>query len=113
MTRKIVHDTCSALPGAEWSDPWGGGHDCWKVGGKIFAVTGSVNAAVAVKTEGIDQAEMLIAAGPARRASYFHRSWVELPLDTPADELQHRIRASYGLIRATLPKKVQAALDPV
>ncbi|WCR12345.1 MmcQ/YjbR family DNA-binding protein [Paracoccus stylophorae] len=110
MSRQIVNRIAAALPGAENSDPWGGGHDCWKVGGKIFAVIGAVNRAVAVKTDGIDTAEMLIAAGPARRAPYFHKSWVELPLDCAEDELRHRIETSYRIILNGLPKKVQATL---
>ena len=113
MSREIINRFCAACPGAEHSDPWGGGHDCWKVGGKIFAVTGAVNEAVAIKTDSIETAEMLIAAGPARRAAYFHRSWVELPLGSPPDELEHRIAASYRLIRASLPKKVRAALPGI
>lgn len=110
MSRQTVNDICAALPGAENSDPWGGGHDCWKVSDKMFAVIGAVNEAVAVKTDGVETAEMLIEAGPARRAAYFHRSWVELPLTAPEDELRHRIHASYALIRGKLPKKTQAAL---
>ncbi|AUH63615.1 MmcQ/YjbR family DNA-binding protein [Paracoccus zhejiangensis] len=113
MSRDFVNRLCAALPGAENSDPWGGGHDCWKVGGKMFAVIGAINQAVAAKTDSIETAEMLIEAGPARRAAYFHRSWVELPLDAAEDELRHRILASYRLIRGALPKKVQAGLDPI
>ena len=37
MSREIVNAICRAFPGAEVSDPWGGGHDAWKVGGKMFA----------------------------------------------------------------------------
>ena len=113
MSRDFVNQICAALPGAENSDPWGGGHDCWKVGGKMFAVIGAINQAVAAKTDSIETAEMLIEAGPARRAAYFHKSWVELPLDAPEDELHHRILTSYRLIRGALPKKVQAGLGPI
>ncbi|MFV0300587.1 MAG: MmcQ/YjbR family DNA-binding protein [Paracoccus sp. (in: a-proteobacteria)] len=111
MSRTFVNRICAALPGAENSDPWGGGHDCWKVRGKMFAVIGAMNEAVAVKTDGIETAEMLIEAGPARRAAYFHRSWVQLPLEAPEDELRHRIETSYRIIRGALPKKIQAALE--
>ena len=110
MSRDLVNRICAALPGAEVSDPWGGGHDCWKVGGKMFAVTGAINPTVSVKTDSIDTAEMLIEAGAAQRAAYMHRSWVALPLDAPEDELRHRIDVSYHIIRKTLPKKVQATL---
>lgn len=112
MSRDRVNRICAGLPGAACSDPWGGGHDCWKVGGKMFAVTGAVNPTVSVKTDGIETAEALIAAGIAERAAYFHRSWIALPLDLSHDELRHRIEASYRIIRNALPKKIQATLKP-
>lgn len=112
MSRETVNGICAALPGAERSDPWGGGHDCWKVGGKMFAVTAARLPTVSVKTESADMAEALIASGLGQRAAYMHQSWVALPVDSDADELGHRIIASYWLIRAGLPKKVQAALEP-
>ncbi|RNF33507.1 MmcQ/YjbR family DNA-binding protein [Paracoccus methylarcula] len=107
MSRETVNRICAALPGAEHSDPWGGGHDCWKVGGKMFAVTGAVDPSVSVKTDGVETAEMLIEAGVAEHARYLHRSWVALPLDSSEDELRHRIEASYHIIRKALPKKIQ------
>ncbi len=113
MSRDLVNAICAALPGAERSDPWGGGHDAWKVGGKMFACVGAIQPGVSVKTDGVETAEMLVAAGVAIRAPYFHRSWVHLPEGTPEDELRHRLLASYGIIRAGLPKKVQAALSTV
>ena len=113
MSRDLVNAICATLPGAECFDPWGGGHDAWKVGGKMFACVGAVQQGVSVKTDGIETAEMLVAAGVAVRAPYFHRSWVHLPEGTPEDELRHRLLASYGIIRAALPKKVQAALTAV
>lgn len=111
MSRDTVNRICAALPGAEHSDPWGGGHDCWKVGGKMFAVTGAVDPSVSVKTDGVETAEMLIEAGVAQRARYLHRSWVALPLDSPEDELRHRIEASYHIIRNALPKKIRDSLN--
>lgn len=110
MSREIVNTICAALPGTQVSDPWGGGHDCWKVGGKMFAVIGALTPAVSVKTDSVETAEMLIDAGVAERAAYMHRSWVALPLDTDRRELEHRIRSSYTIIRNALPKKVQAML---
>ena len=109
----MVNAICAGFPGAEVSDLCGGGHDCWKVGRKMFAVVGAALPGVSVKTDGIETAEMLIAAGVAERAAYLHRSWVRLPEDCPEDELQHRLAASYRLVRAALPKKVQAGLGPM
>lgn len=113
MSRELVNTICAALPGAECSDPWGGGHDAWKVGGKLFAVIGAVQPGVSVKTPDIETAQMLIDAGAGEKAAYFHRSWVHIPFDgaDPA-ELEHRVHVAYDTIRSKLPKKVQATLPP-
>lgn len=113
MSRELVNRICAGLPGAENSDPWGGGHDCWKVGGKMFAVIGAINPAVSVKTDGVETAEMLIDSGAAQPAPYMHRSWVALPLTSAEEEFQHRILESYRIIRSGLPKKVKAVLEPL
>lgn len=94
------------------SDPWGGGHDAWKVGGKMFACIGAKLLGVSVKTADIETAEMLIEAGVGRKAPYFHRSWILLPEDVQKEELAHRLRGSYDIVRAGLTKKAQAALSP-
>jgi predicted DNA-binding protein (MmcQ/YjbR family) len=107
--RDEVNAICAALPGAECSDPWGGGHDCWKVGGKMFAVQG-VEPGLSVKCPDIETAEMLRETTDAIRAPYFHRSWVKLPEGSDLEETAHRIRVSYGVIRAGLSKKLQASL---
>ena len=107
MVRKI----CAGLPGAELTDPWGGGHDAWKVGGKLFALIGTMDAGVSVKCTDVETAQLLIDLDRAERAPYLHRSWVLIPWDRVEDnELRDRVVASYRLIRDKLPKKVQAAL---
>ena len=110
--RTKVNAFCATLPGSEVWDPWGGGHDTWKVGGKMYASMGAVLPGVSVKTADVETATMLIDAGVATKAKYFHRSWVTLPEDTEDDELQHRIVTSYDIIRSGLTKKAQAALPP-
>ena len=112
MSRKLVNAICRKFPGAEVSDPWGGGHDAWKVGGKMFACIGAVMPGVSVKTDSVETAELLIDAGVAMKARYFHRSWVNLPWSTAEDELRYRLAASYKLVRSSLTKKTQALLDP-
>lgn len=113
MSRDLVNDFCARQPGAEWSDPWGDGHDCWKVGGKIFALLGASRDSVAIKTAGVEVAELLIETGVAEPARYFHKSWVAMPLDSAPDELVHRVRSSYKLIRDTLPRKIRDTLVQV
>ena len=112
MSRKKVNAICRRLPGAAVSDPWGGGHDAWKVGGKMFACIGAVRPGVSVKTDSIETAQMLIEAGVGARAPYLHRSWVNLPWSTSDDELRYRLTTSYKLVRASLSKKAQAQLEP-
>lgn len=112
--RATVNAHCATLPGSDCSDPWGGGHDCWKVGGKIYAVTGSMDGhGVSVRTGDPESAALLIEVGRAMRAPYFHRSRVRLPPGRIGnDDLRERRTNAYRLIRAALPKKVQVALDP-
>jgi predicted DNA-binding protein (MmcQ/YjbR family) len=111
MTRALINAHCATLPGAEVSDPWGGGHDAWKVGGKMFAVVGVMEDGVSVKCADVETAGLLIEMGRAVRAPYFHRSWVRVPWGAVSDdEIRERLTASYAIIRAGLPKKVQALL---
>jgi predicted DNA-binding protein (MmcQ/YjbR family) len=110
MSRDRVNSICATFPGAEVSDPWGGGHDAWKVGGKMFACIGAVLPGVSVKTDSIETAEMLIDSGVAVKAPYFHRSWVNLPWGSDEAEFRHRISQSYNLVRAGLSRRVQATL---
>lgn len=112
MFNDQVNRHCATLPGAEVSDPWGGGHNAWKVGGKMFACIGAVAKGVSVKTPDIGTAQMLIEAGVAERAPYFHKSWVLLPETVDEAELIHRLDVAYDTIRSKLPKKVQASLGP-
>ncbi|MDO5606052.1 MAG: MmcQ/YjbR family DNA-binding protein [Paracoccus sp. (in: a-proteobacteria)] len=113
MSREQVNRICAALPGAEWSEPFGPGIEVWKLGGRIFVAMGTGNDLISVKTDSIETATMLIEVGIGIKAPYFHRSWVALPPSAPADELEHRIRQSYAIIRANLTKKAQAALPPL
>ena len=79
----------------------------------MFACVGALMPGVNVKTASVETAEMLIEAGIGQRARYFHRSWIYLPEDCTGEELQHRLLASYQIVRAGLPRKVQAALPAV
>ena len=112
MSRETINAICKDLPGAENSDPWGGGHDAWKVGGKMFACIGAINPGVSVKCESIDEALHLEDMFGWPKAPYFHRSWVQVPFDTAEDELRHRIHRSYRVVRSGLTKKAQAAMEP-
>ena len=112
MTRALVNTHAATLPGATHSDPWGGGHDAWKVGGKLFAVVGAMeDNGLSVKCADIETAALLIEMGRARPAPYFHKSWVRIPWGLVDEaEMRERIDISYALIRRGLTRKVQAAL---
>jgi predicted DNA-binding protein (MmcQ/YjbR family) len=110
--RETANDICRALPGAEWSEPFGPGHDVWKVGGKMYLVGGSQDDGVSVKCPDVETAQMLRDSGVGTKAPYLHASWIRLPADTDMDELRHRIVVSYDTIRASLTKKLQGTLAP-
>ena len=112
MTRALVNQHCATLPGARNSDPWGGGHDAWKVGGKLFAVVGALeDHGVDVKCPDIETAHLLIEMGRAHPAPYFHKSWVRVAFGVvPEAELRDRLDISYRVIRASLTRKLQATL---
>jgi predicted DNA-binding protein (MmcQ/YjbR family) len=112
MSRQTVNAICATFPGAEVSDPWGGGHDAWKVGGKMFASMGAIMEGVSIKTDSIETAQMLIEAGVGVKAPYFHRSWINISWDMEETELKARLAASYRIIRASLSKNLQASLAP-
>ncbi|HCQ67636.1 MAG TPA: hypothetical protein DIU07_21965 [Rhodobacteraceae bacterium] len=113
MSRDFVNSLCAALPGAEFSEPFGPATAVWKVGAKIFAAIGSEDRGVSVKCPDVETADMLRDAGVAEKAPYFHKSWVLVPFETAdAAECAHRIHVSYDTIRASLPKKLQARLAP-
>ncbi|WP_049836098.1 MmcQ/YjbR family DNA-binding protein [Octadecabacter temperatus] len=112
MSLATVNAICETLPSAEVSDPWGGGHDAWKIGGKMFASMGTVTQGVAVKCSSIEDALHLEDMFGWPKAPYFHRSWVLIPWDIDEDELKHRIETSYALVRNSLTKKLRATLAP-
>ena len=110
---------CAAHPGA--TPPAPGELVAWKVGGKMFccfsgeAATPSAPAdgagGFSVKCPDVETAQMLIDAGVARRAPYFHRSWVRVPFDgTAPEEAAHRVAVSYDTVAAGLPRRVREAL---
>jgi predicted DNA-binding protein (MmcQ/YjbR family) len=114
MDREAVNTHCAGLPGAEVSDPWGGGHEAWKVGGKMFACIGAITPGVSLKTPSVEAAQLLIEQGVAAKAPYFHGSWVLIGWHRmPDEEMRGRLDEAYRIIRTGLPKKVQAALPPL
>ena len=110
MTRQKIDQICAAMPGARASDPTVE-LDSWKVGGKMFACFGDRIDGVCTKTDSADTAQMLIDAGAATKAPYFHKSWVLVSFGAAEDELRHRIESSYAIIFKALPKKTRTEID--
>ena len=111
VTRAEVDAICGGFPGTRLALP--PELVSWKVGEKMFATFGDFGEeqAVSVKCPDTDTAAMLIEAGAAERAPYFHRSWVRLPFETTApEEARHRLTVSYDTVRAGLKKSVRDAL---
>jgi len=106
MSRTTVNQICAAFAGATAADP-ATELDSWKVGGKMFACFGDRIDGVCVKTDSVETAAMLIDAGAATKAPYFHRSWVLVDFASAPDELQHRLQVSYDIIVKALPKKLR------
>jgi len=109
MSRQLIDLICADMTGAVASDPKTE-LDSWKVGGKMFACFGDRIDGVCVKTASIETARMLIDAGAAVKAPYFHKSWVLVGFDAPEEELRHRLQVSYEIIVKALPKKLREAL---
>ncbi len=76
----------------------------------MFACFGDRIDGVCVKTDSVDTAAMLIDAGAATKAPYFHKSWVLVSFASAEDELRHRIAVSYDIIFKALPKKTRDAI---
>ena len=76
----------------------------------MFACFGERLDGFSVKTDSVETAQMLIDAGAGKKAPYFHRSWILIPMDGAPDELEHRIKVSYDIIVKSLTKRVRDAL---
>lgn len=101
-----VDQICAGFAGATRADP-ATELNSWKVGGKMFACFGESKTRVCVKTDSSETAFMLIDAGAATKAPYFHRSWVQIGCDADQNKLIHRLNISYDIIVKSLPKKLR------
>lgn len=109
MTRDDINTLCAQHKGAIASDPTTE-LDSWKVGGKMFVCFGDRIDGFCTKTDSIETAQMLIDAGAATKAPYFHKSWVLVSFDVDAEEAAHRIATSYDTIFKALPKKLRVEI---
>lgn len=117
MDLETIRRYCKTLPHVEEDVKWG--HDlCFLVGRKMFCVLNLEPARgdksmVALKATAEEFAD-LVERGGVIPAPYMARNhWVSLQdySALPWRELQERIARSYELVKATLPKKLQAELS--
>jgi predicted DNA-binding protein (MmcQ/YjbR family) len=103
-----------SLPHVTAHKQWG---EClvFKVAGKMFlvlALDGDIIDGVVFKCDPADFVALTDIAGITQAPYCAKRMWVRVGdlSALPEPELQRRIRTSYNLVRANLPKKLQTAL---
>jgi predicted DNA-binding protein (MmcQ/YjbR family) len=108
-----VETAALALPAAELVIQWGD-HRVYKVAGKLFAIQSAPGTPWAISLKVTPESfTLLTEAGLARQAPYLARGgWVQIDAGhgMPVAEVTARLEASYRLVRAGLPRKVDAAL---
>ena len=111
MTAAEFDKACRALPGATMDVQWGDDH-VYKVGGKMFAVTGSAGGSFSFKASDI-AFEALTESGRGKPAPYLARAkwvWFGDLAAMESDEVADWLKTAHGLIAAKLTKKVRAEL---
>ena len=116
MDLESIRRYCKTLPHVEEDVKWG--HDlCFLVGRKMFCVLNLEPARgdksmVAIKTTPEEFAELVEREGVIPAPYMARNHWVSLEdySAIPWRELQERIAQSYGLVKATLTRKLQAEL---
>jgi len=103
-----------SMPHTRSSEQWGG--LAFKVEEKVFLFVGLDAAtieSIVFKCAPIEFAELTEIDGITQAPYFAKRHWVRMadPLALPAEELERRIRRSYDLVVANLPKRVRAVLN--
>jgi len=108
MSLERIRSVCFALPGVVEDHPWG--DYAWKVGGKVFCISGESGSSVTVKARPEDQ-EGLTQDPAVRVAAYVGRyGWVTVEYGAGTTDLAEGLIAdSYRLVVAALPKSKRPA----
>ncbi len=117
LTVKEYNAFCSRMAGAAFVEQWGGAQ-VWKVGGKVFAIAwfeAGQQPQITFKVSDIGW-EVLREAEGCRPAPYMASrglKWIQSHAKPGLSkaELRRYLEASYGMVRAALPKRAQAALE--
>ena|ERR1043165_2852615 len=112
MDLDTLRSICLAHPGTTEEVQWEN-HLLFKVGGKMFCITSLDDAndtSFKVRDEDFDELTAGDAYGPAPHLA--RAKWVKVtqPKAVRLNEWKERIATSYNLVRARLPKKIQAEL---
>lgn len=115
MRLHALREFALSLPHTTWVKQWG---EClvYKVAGKMFLILsldGETLDGVVFKCTPAEFDELTEIDGITQAPYCAKRHWVRVGdvLALPASELERRIRRSYDLVFANLPKKTQAALN--
>ncbi len=112
MNQETIRALCLSWPGVTESLQWGE-HMVLKTGGKIFAVVNleAAGNAMSLKVPAAEFAELCEREGILPAPYLARASWVALETfdAMPAKELRARLRQSYDMVVAKLPRKVVAA----
>lgn len=108
MTREDVEAVAMALPAATKVIQWGDS-DVFKVGGKVFAISGAGGVSFKVSPIGF---EVLTSDGLGRQAPYCAKGqWVNIAHDRmDLEDCQSWLATAHSLIAGKLTKKARAEL---
>ena len=112
MDLDTIRHICLAFPGATEQLQWEH-HLLFKVGGKMFCMTDLDDPARVRFKADIEDFEALVETGSFMPAPHLARAnWLLVmhPEDLKLRDWKQHIARSYELVRAKLPKKVQAEL---
>ncbi|MBC7446885.1 MAG: MmcQ/YjbR family DNA-binding protein [Hymenobacteraceae bacterium] len=115
MTLADFREHCLAKPGVTEETPFGPDTLVFKVSGKMFALTG-IDDFVSVNLKcdpeaAADLRERYAYVRPGYHMNKQHWNTVEIGTGVSDAQVRQWTDDSYGLVRASLPKKVQAELD--
>ena len=115
MTHERLRTLCLAQPAATEDLPFGESTLVFRVGGKIFALLAldAHPARINLKCDperAVELREQYEAVQPGYHMNKQHWNTVVCDGSVPGEEIADMIAHAYGLVRASLPKRVQAEL---
>jgi predicted DNA-binding protein (MmcQ/YjbR family) len=112
MSIEEIRTYSLSFPGVEEDTPWEG-HLAYKVGGKLFLITSTLNPTFSLKASDDDFISLMEHEGIIPAPYLARHKWVQLdsPTRLSSNELKRCLRSSYDLIRAKLPKRIQLSLE--